>query len=128
MMDGNAATVYIPNIAEGTTKDSSVPVHSVVLDMGAVKNLESVVVRHQFAAIWKYKIEVSEDNLNWTLFANQTTNTHALQNSRDNGSINTRYVKYTITGNQLIDCYNKEVNYAIHNYISISEIELFGVN
>ena len=126
LTDNSLSTVYIPNIPEGTTKDSSVPNHSVVLDMGEVKELQSVVVRHQFASVWKYKIEVSVNGSDWIIYADKTNNNTGLQNSRDNGNINARYVRYTVTGNQLLDCYNKSVNYAIHNYISIAEIELYG--
>lgn len=126
ILDDDPGNVFIPDIEDRISKDSSVPEYSIVLDLGTSKKLESVVVRHQFASIWKYKIEVSSDNCVWKTFADKSENEKPLHYSRDDGSEMIRYVRYTITGNKLIECYNKRIGYAIHNYISITGIELFG--
>jgi hypothetical protein len=50
--------------------------------------------------LYKYKVEVSTNNVNWTLVADKTNNTSTALTQTDNFSTTARYVRITVTGLQ----------------------------
>ena len=52
----------------------------------------------QSGKVYKYKIETSNDNTNWTMKVDKTANTSTDQTQADNFQANARYVKITVTG------------------------------
>ncbi len=69
------------------------------VDLGASKTLSRCDIAWYAAATrsYKYKIEVSTDNVNFTLFKDNTTNT-TVGNTSDSNTATARYVRVTITG------------------------------
>jgi len=71
------------------------------VDLGAVYNLTATEVMWEFSGrVYKYKVEVSTDNTNWTLVVDKTNNTSTAQTQRDNFAAAARYVRITVTGLQ----------------------------
>jgi hypothetical protein len=89
--DGNSSTRWSAN--DGRLN------HWWKVDLGAVYTLTGTKVRFQFARNYKYKIEVSQDNTNWTVVANRTATTSTAQTRQDSFSATPgRYVRITYTG------------------------------
>ncbi len=63
---------------------------------------------------YKYKIETSSDDSNWTIVADKTGNTEPIQTQNDSFTTNCRYVRITVTGG--IDQ---------NNWASILEVKVF---
>lgn len=70
------------------------------VDLGASYNLTGTEVMWEFGGrVYKYKVEVSADNTNWTLKVDKTNATSTEQIQTDNFTANSvRYVRITITG------------------------------
>jgi hypothetical protein len=88
--DGNSSTRWSAN--DGRLN------HWWKVDLGASYTLTGTKVMFQYARNYKYKIEVSMDNINWTVVVNQTTNTSTAQTRQDSFSATGRYVRITYTG------------------------------
>jgi hypothetical protein len=88
--DGNSATRWCAN--NGRLN------HWWKVDLGASYTLAGTKVRFQFARNYRYKIEVSTDNINWTIVVNRTTTTSTAQTRQDSFSATGRYVRITYTG------------------------------
>jgi hypothetical protein len=89
--DGNTSTRWCAN--DGRLN------HWWKVDLGALYTLTSTKVRFESARNYRYKIEVSTDNINWTLVVNQTMTTSSAQTRQDSFSaISARYVRITYTG------------------------------
>ena len=88
--DGNSSTRWSAN--DGKLN------HWWKVDLGKSYTLTGTKVQFQFARNYKYKIEVSTDNITWTIVVNQTTNTSTAQTRQDNFSATGRYVRITYTG------------------------------
>jgi hypothetical protein len=72
---------------------------NIKVDLGASYNLTgSEVMWEKSGKVYKYKVEVSADNTNWTLKADKTNNTSAAQTQSDSFSGAVRYVRITVTG------------------------------
>ena len=72
--------------------------HWWTVDLGSNMNITGTQVMWEKSDLYQYKIESSNDNINWTMEVDKTgnTNTDQIQN---NAFINTaRYVRITITG------------------------------
>lgn len=68
-------------------------------DLNGSYNLTGTEILFQKAANYKYKIEVSADNTNWTLAADNTATTSTYQSRTDNFTANNvRYIRITVTG------------------------------
>ncbi|MDP4179716.1 MAG: glycoside hydrolase family 2 TIM barrel-domain containing protein [Bacillota bacterium] len=106
--DGNEATRWC-------AADSGVN-HWWKVDMGANYNLSGTeVMWERDGKNYKYKIEVSSDNINWKTVADKTNNISTDQTQRDNFTAsNIRYVRITVTG---LDA---------ATWASISEFKVFG--
>jgi beta-galactosidase len=75
------------------------PGHSWEVDLGKNFNLtQSQVVWLNEGTAYKYKIETSKDNVNWSLSVDKTQNTESQEIQTDNFKASARYVKITITG------------------------------
>jgi hypothetical protein len=89
--DGNSSTRWSAN--DGRLN------HWWKVDLGATYTLTGTKVQFQFARNYKYKIEVSLDNTNWTIVANRTATTSTAQTRQDSFSATPgRYVRITYTG------------------------------
>jgi uncharacterized repeat protein (TIGR02543 family) len=89
--DGNSSTWWCAN--------DSRPNHWWKIDLGAVYTLTGTKVRFQYARNYRYKIEVSTDNISWTVVVNKTANTSTAQIRQDSFSQTPgRYVRITYTG------------------------------
>jgi len=89
--DGNLSTRWSAN--DGRLN------HWWKVDLGASYTLTGTKVQFQFARNYRYKIEVSKDNITWTIVANQTTTTSKAQTRQDDFSATPgRYVRITYTG------------------------------
>ena len=71
------------------------------VDLGASYSLSGSEVMWEFSGrVYKYKVEVSTDNVNWALVVDKTNNTSTAQTQRDNFTATARYVRITVTGLQ----------------------------
>lgn len=68
------------------------------VDLGAVYSLTGTEVMWEYARNYKYKVEVSTDNISWTLVVDKTKNTGSAQTQKDSFTITARYVRITVTG------------------------------
>ncbi|OCT15346.1 hypothetical protein A8709_14750 [Paenibacillus pectinilyticus] len=88
--DGNTDTRWTAN--DGNLN------HWLKVDLGSVTSLTGTEVVWEHNNVYKYKIEVSNDNVNWTTVSNQTGNTTSQQTQSDNFTASGRYVRITVTG------------------------------
>jgi VCBS repeat-containing protein len=88
--DGNSSTRWCANDGRWN--------HWWKVDLGTSYTLTGTKVRFQYARNYRYKIEVSTDNINWTIVANRTTTTSTAQTRQDSFSTTGRYVRITYTG------------------------------
>ena len=89
--DGNSSTRWSAN--DGLLN------HWWKVDLGASYTLTGTKVIFQYARNYKYKIEVSTDNVAWTIVVDQTKNTSTSQTRQNsfNATLG-RYVRITYTG------------------------------
>lgn len=74
---------------------------SLTIDLGEVKNIKRIATQFEFASYYyQYKLEVSSDNENWTLFADQSKNQTSGSPMIDDNDAATRYVKLTVLGTE----------------------------
>lgn len=108
--DGNTSTRWCA--ADGSFN------HWWTVDLGGLYNLSGSQVSWEKAGkVYKYKVEVSTDNTNWTLKADKTSSTVAQQIQSDSFNANgVRYVRITVTGLES-GC-----------WASFSEFKVFGSN
>ncbi|RCW39719.1 glycosyl hydrolase family 28, partial [Paenibacillus prosopidis] len=74
--------------------------HSWTVDLGSSMRITdgTQVKWEQSGKVYKYKIETSNDNSNWTMKVDKTANTSTVQTQTDNFKADARYVKITVTG------------------------------
>ena len=74
--------------------------HSWTADLGSSMRITAgtQVMWEQSGKVYKYKIETSNDNTNWTMKVDKTANTSTDQTQTDNFKANARYVRITVTG------------------------------
>ncbi|MBN1127347.1 MAG: fibronectin type III domain-containing protein, partial [Chitinispirillaceae bacterium] len=71
------------------------------VDLGSSKTLSGSEVRWEKSGVnYRYKIETSPDNANWTVRANRTSTTSTAQTQAQSWSATARYVRITVTGLQ----------------------------
>jgi len=88
--DGNSSTRWSAN--DGRLN------HWWKVDLGATYTLTGTKVQFQFARRYRYQIEVSQDDINWTVVANRTATTSTAQTRQDSFSATPgRYVRITYT-------------------------------
>ncbi len=89
--DGSTTTRW--SAANGNTG------HWWAVDLGASHALTgSDVMWEKSGLVYKYKVEVSTDNTNWTTVKDKTANTSTAQTQTDNFTATARYVRITVTG------------------------------
>jgi hypothetical protein len=88
--DGNTSTRWCA--ADGNTG------HWWKVDLGASTSISGSEVTWEFARNYKYKVEVSTDNTNWTLVVDKTATTNSTQVQTDTFTATARYVRITVTG------------------------------
>lgn len=68
------------------------------VDLGATHKITSTQVMFQYARNYRYKIEVSTDNIAWTVVVDQTKTTSSAQTRTDSfTAISARYIRITYT-------------------------------
>ncbi|MCX8131224.1 MAG: PA14 domain-containing protein [Clostridia bacterium] len=69
-------------------------------DLGELYNITGSEITWELSGkVYKYKIEVSQDDRNWTLVLDRTNNTSTLQTQAEGFTANSaRYVRITVTG------------------------------
>lgn len=73
--------------------------HWLKIDLGTYNSLTgSEVMFEKSGVVYKYKIEISVDNVNWTLKVDKTSNTSTAQTQADSFTGTARYVRITVTG------------------------------
>ncbi len=98
---------YLPEYAaddnNGTmwkAADSRMP-QSLVIDLKKVQIVKRIMTQFEYSTYYyQYKIEVSKDNNDWSLFADRTSNRVAGSPMIDDGNVKCRYMKITITGTE----------------------------
>lgn len=73
------------------------------IDLGQSYDIHSILTSFEFAdSYYRYKIEISEDDENWDVFIDKTDNTDppSLNGYLDEGEVNGRYVRITVTDTQ----------------------------
>jgi rhamnogalacturonyl hydrolase YesR len=95
--DGHPGTYWDPGNANAN--------HWLKIDLGATMDISETEVTWQTPLqAFKYRIEVSQDNTQWTIFADKTNNTLVSQTYSDKlVSKAVRYVRLTITGTNGVD-------------------------
>jgi hypothetical protein len=88
--DGNTSTRWAA--ANGSTG------HWWKVDLGASHPLTGSEVMWEFARNYKYRVEVSSDNVSWVTVADRTASTSIAQTQTDNFTATARYVRITVTG------------------------------
>jgi hypothetical protein len=89
--DGSTSTRWCAN--DGNTG------HWWKVDLGSNKNIvSSEVMWESSGKVYKYKVETSTDNTNWTLKVDKTNNTSTAQIQTDPFTATARYVRITVTG------------------------------
>jgi alpha-L-fucosidase len=89
--DGNIATRWCAS-------DSGLN-HWWKVDLGQNYNISGSQVMWELnGKVYKYKVEVSTDNTNWTTKIDKTNNTSTQQTQSDNFTAIARYVRITVTG------------------------------
>jgi alpha-L-rhamnosidase len=69
------------------------------VDLGSSRNItSSEVMWEKSGVIYKYKVEVSTDNINWTLMVDKTNNTSTAQTQTDSFTATAQFVRITVTG------------------------------
>jgi hypothetical protein len=68
------------------------------VDLGTSQALSGSEVMWEFARNYRYKVEVSTDNVNWTLKVDKTASTSTAQTQTDAFTATARYVRITVTG------------------------------
>lgn len=92
-IDDNNATMW-------KAADNAFP-QNIVLDLGEEKKIKRVATQFEFATyFYQYKIEYSNDNKNWSLFADKSDNHIPGSPMIDDNNIKARYLKLTILGTE----------------------------
>ena len=115
---------YLPQYAtddnNGTiwkASSGSLP-QSLIVDLGKIRDIKRVMTQFEYPTFYyQYRIEVSKDNINWTLFSDRTTNRISGSPMIDDGKISARYLKITITGTEKTGMYAAIWNLKIYDHI-----------
>lgn len=71
------------------------------LDLGKIRSFREIWTSFEYATFfYQYKIEVSRDRRNWSLYADRTQNTMQGSPMIDKGNVKARYIRLTITDTQ----------------------------
>lgn len=74
---------------------------SLVVDLGQLTDIKRVATQFEHATyFYRYKLEVSADNTNWSLFADKTNNCRSGSPMIDDHETRARYLRLTVTGTE----------------------------
>ncbi len=74
---------------------------SLTIDLGKAKAVKRVMTQFEYPTFYyEYKIEVSTDNVNWSIFSDQTNNRRCGSPMIDDNDMKARYVRLTVTGTE----------------------------
>jgi hypothetical protein len=115
---------YLPQYAtddhNGTiwkASDGSLP-QSLIIDLGRKKHIGRIMIQFEYPTFYyQYKIEVSEDSLNWELFSDKTNNRRSGSPVIDDRHAAARYVRITITGTEKPGMYAAIWNVKIYEHL-----------
>lgn len=92
-VDNNNGTMW----RSGT---NHLPQH-ITIDLGSVQNIKRVKTNFEYATYYyQYQIEHSTDSLNWEVYADRTDNREQGSPMIDDGDVNARYLRITVTGTE----------------------------
>lgn len=107
LVNGSDDYIYSPSNATDNNNGtlwkagSNTLPQSIVLDLGQNINVKRITTQFEYATYYyQYKIEYSADSLTWQLFADKTSNKESGCPKIDDGDVNARYIKVTITGTE----------------------------
>lgn len=93
-VDNNNGTLWRPSKSYGE--------EWLEIDLGQVENIRRIWTQFEYpTSYYQYRIEVSKDGNDWQLFADKTGNTLAGSPAADYGNADARYVRLTLTGNEV---------------------------
>ncbi len=73
----------------------------ITIDLGEEKKFNQVWTQFEYTTFfYQYKIETSNDAVNWTLYADKTSNTQQGSPMIDQGECKARYIRITVTDTQ----------------------------
>jgi hypothetical protein len=74
---------------------------SLTVDLGQTKELKRIATEFEYPTFYyQYKLEVSADGKNWTLYSDKTANRRAGCPMLDDKAASARYIRLTITGTE----------------------------
>jgi len=115
---------YLPQYAtddnNGTiwkASDRKLP-QSLVVDLGSKKNIERIMTQFEYPTFYyQYKIEVSQDSVNWKLFSDKTNNRISGSPVIDDYHAAARYIRITIAGTEKPGMYAAIWNVKIYDHL-----------
>ena len=80
--------------------DNHLP-HHLTVDLGSVQNVKRVMTNFEYATyFYQYLIEYSTDGIDWQVYADRTANRTWGSPMIDDGDVQARYLRITITGTE----------------------------
>jgi len=74
---------------------------SLVVDLGSVRDVKRVMTQFEYPTFYyQYKIECSNDSVNWQLFSDKTNNRRSGSPMIDDNSMSARYIRVTVNGTE----------------------------
>jgi len=91
------------------------------VDLGSAQNLTGSEITWEMGGhVYRYSVETSADNTNWTLSADKTSNTSSAQVQADNFTANgVRYIRVTVTGLDAV-CWASFYDCKVFNTLSVN--------
>jgi hypothetical protein len=89
------------------------------VDLGSQQDIKRVLTQFEYATFYyQYKIEVSNDEKEWTVFTDRTANRRSGSPMVDEGSARARYLKLTFTGTEKPGMFASVWNIKVYNQIT----------
>lgn len=100
-VDDNNATLWKSKNTNWGREEVQPNVEWLQIDLGKVKQFTEIWTQFEYATFfYQYKIEISDDGNNWTMYADRSQNYMQGSPMIDKGKANTRYVRISITDTQ----------------------------
>jgi len=97
---------------------------SLVVDLGKAVNIKRIATQFEHSTFfYQYKLEVSDDSIQWKMFADRTSNRKSGSPMIDDNSLQSRFVRLTITGTEKSGMYAAVWNIKV--YDSLFDIPQF---
>lgn len=91
---------------------------SLTIDLGEKKKIKRIMTQFEYPTFYyQYKWEVSVDGTNWTLFSDKTSNRRSGSPIIDDGDVEIRYLRITVTGTEKAGMYAAIWNIKIYDHL-----------